>query len=57
MPEDETAANDELGTRSERYRQLPQPVRLEDTIATQPAKPPAEPAVGDSTDDALRAGG
>ena len=34
----------------ERFRKLPEPVRLEDTVVLLPAGPPADPEVGRNVD-------
>jgi hypothetical protein len=44
---------------AERFRELPERVRLEDTATTQPSQPPPDPTMGRNIklDEALHAGG
>jgi hypothetical protein len=59
MPDATNSTDADGRTPTERFRQLPERVKLEDTTTTQPSAAPADPATGRNTeqDDALRAGG
>jgi len=59
MPESRAAARHSEPGEPERFRHLPDPVRLEDTIASEPASDPPDPTAGRNSDqyNALHSGG
>ncbi|WP_139185837.1 hypothetical protein [Sanguibacter gelidistatuariae] len=54
-PEDSSTVPDDAvpDDARERFRELPEPVRVEDTIATHPAAPVPDPTLGDPDTDWL----